>query len=592
MLPTPMLDCVERALIGRKAVAKMSSQDRGKHFTVLSIPGGMQHGAAFSSEPLKLKACMDTSGLIAVQHPTHFSCTIGRTPEAHFSEGFFVRSSPGSSNQRRNSPSEQGPETSVNLGPTSEQDTSILARCSFSENPVLRSRDGQRNTSTWILYDDLTCFNLQTLEMLLDSCRARPCHMFTFLPPSCWVGHHAISFLQNALPTRPFEPRQLTPQITMPADTEVVRATARPVVLPSILHETLTTVTRHGVLGTSHVATRISQIQHSRQRPDHSDFSVRDAALVVRSLRRPCKVSPFYAALAVISVFLWEPLLCIVALLALFQCLPRLRGLNGQIPVQRSRWSRRDCTAVSLVGPFDFPSLTPVLRIVAVVLLCLSCILPAGAVLDLTDVQSMNQAAFGGATLTAYGTDFTSDIAARVGRTACSTTTWISASAVHCIVSAGIAESLSATISVAQSLVTLEVAVSFDTGMVSSVARGNHASLGGVSSTLSGVNLGTESYSVAASMLTACEETRWVSQTIVVCKTAPGVSRSLRATLTAGSRAGTLSEAITLDAESISALTHGNGGSGGRSMTLSGADLGTLINSVGAEIVDTACEAS
>ena len=72
------------------------------------------------------------------------------------------------------------------------------------------------------------------------------------------------------------------------------------------------------------------------------------------------------------------------------------------------------------------------------------------------------------------------------------------------------------------------------------------------------------------------QATGWVSDTSVVCKLSGGVGGSLVVGVTAGGRAGSVSESLSLDGSEASSVLGANvAATGGGSMSVSGADLGT-----------------
>ena len=75
---------------------------------------------------------------------------------------------------------------------------------------------------------------------------------------------------------------------------------------------------------------------------------------------------------------------------------------------------------------------------------------------------------------------------------------------------------------------------------------------------------------------TAAAQTEWVSETSVVCKMSGGAFGSLSVAVTTGERVGTVSEAVSYDVGVGSSVAVANeGGAGGRSVSVSGAELAT-----------------
>ena len=77
--------------------------------------------------------------------------------------------------------------------------------------------------------------------------------------------------------------------------------------------------------------------------------------------------------------------------------------------------------------------------------------------------------------------------------------------------------------------------------------------------------------------LTGAEATVWVSESSVVCKVGVGGPGSVSVAVTGGERAGSTSGAVSYDGGVVSSVLLSNGaGSGGESVSVSGAGLGTV----------------
>merc|ERR1719183_2727065 len=125
------------------------------------------------------------------------------------------------------------------------------------------------------------------------------------------------------------------------------------------------------------------------------------------------------------------------------------------------------------------------------------------------------------------------------------------------------------------------------------MVRGNAASTGSVSMTVSGSGMGVSDYTGSARVGgTACETTLgWESDSSVRCLSAGGVYGTLRVSVTAGGRAGTTTEAASYDVESPSGAVRGNAASTGSvSMTVSGSGMGVSDYTGSARVGGTACE--
>merc|ERR1719183_2753369 len=127
------------------------------------------------------------------------------------------------------------------------------------------------------------------------------------------------------------------------------------------------------------------------------------------------------------------------------------------------------------------------------------------------------------------------------------------------------------------------------------MVRGNAASTGSVSMTVSGSGMGVSDYTGSARVGgTACETTvGWESDSSVRCQSAGGVYGTLRVSVTAGGRAGTTTEAASYDVASPSGVVRGNAASTGSvSMTVSGSGMGVSDYTGSARVGSSLCEAS
>ena len=208
-----------------------------------------------------------------------------------------------------------------------------------------------------------------------------------------------------------------------------------------------------------------------------------------------------------------------------------------------------------------------------------------------------NAASTGSVSMTVSGSgmgvsDYTGS--ARVGGTACETTLgWESDSSVRCLSAGGVYGTLRVSVTAGGRAGTTTEAASYDVALPSGVVRGNAASTGSVSMTVSGSGMGVSDYTGSARVGgTACETTLgWESDSSVRCLSAGGVYGTLRVSVTAGGRAGTTTEAASYDVASPSGAVRGNAASTGSvSMTVSGSGMGVSDYTGSARVGGTACE--
>ena len=123
----------------------------------------------------------------------------------------------------------------------------------------------------------------------------------------------------------------------------------------------------------------------------------------------------------------------------------------------------------------------------------------------------------------------------------------------------------------------------------------NLATVGGVEVVLFGANMALDAYTAGARVgQTGCEASAWASDTSLVCKTAGGLYATLRVVLTAGTRAGSLTDAVSYDTPvlDLTRVRVNLPSTGSVSMTVVGSGLGLADYTGASRLGATACEAS
>jgi len=158
----------------------------------------------------------------------------------------------------------------------------------------------------------------------------------------------------------------------------------------------------------------------------------------------------------------------------------------------------------------------------------------------------------GGDSVTVLGTNFgAADMSATgiIGRSACSTTSWTSSSAMVCVTSPGAGQALSVVVFQAGQSGTLRRAYTYGAPQITTVVRSNGAASAGMSLTLTGANFGTFDATATARIgLTICASTAWTTLTSVLCASPTGVGRQLYATLSISEQVGTAGTRFSYDA--------------------------------------------
>jgi hypothetical protein len=221
----------------------------------------------------------------------------------------------------------------------------------------------------------------------------------------------------------------------------------------------------------------------------------------------------------------------------------------------------------------------------------------------LSSVRRSNRAMTGSASITVeglnfYNEDYTSSI--RMGFTAAESTEWESDTSLR-------ARSPQSTlhgtrrlaVTAGQRVGTQTEVFSWDLPSLSSVQMGNRASTGSTSVTIQGHAFSEVGLTFGARIgHTSCESSEWESDTQVRCRFPSGVRGTLRVAVTAGQRAGTLTEAFSFDVSvrgdnaAVPTTQFNVPSTGSISVTVIGADFGTYLSTLSQRVGMTTCEAS
>ena len=168
------------------------------------------------------------------------------------------------------------------------------------------------------------------------------------------------------------------------------------------------------------------------------------------------------------------------------------------------------------------------------------------AALDNNTIVPANGPCAGGFTVTLHGSDLGDGNfgqKARVGGTACDKTTWVSLTTIGCQIASygGTGQDKSIVITILKFNLgvpqTLELPLpskfSFDSPQIDAFAQYNGPTTGGFAASFLGSNFARADWTPKASLgSTACEATRWRSESTIVCQNTPSTSESLPISLT------------------------------------------------------------
>ena len=166
--------------------------------------------------------------------------------------------------------------------------------------------------------------------------------------------------------------------------------------------------------------------------------------------------------------------------------------------------------------------------------------------------------------------------AVRQGFSGCESTLWESESSMRCLAGMGVGATRQLMIT-AGHLHSLTSGFSMDIASLSAARRHNFAGTGSSSVTVHGTGLGLLSFTaMVRGGQTGCEGSEWESETSVRCLASIGSKKSRRFVMTAGVRAGSVSEAWSYDSPArMSLITASNVvGTGGTSVTVYGRSIG------------------
>lgn len=218
-----------------------------------------------------------------------------------------------------------------------------------------------------------------------------------------------------------------------------------------------------------------------------------------------------------------------------------------------------------------------------------------------TVVAMRNGPATGSATVTMHGTNFgLSDVSAsvRIGSTSCSSSEWLSDSAVRCVLASGSGAMLNNALTVDNVAGTHDLSFTYDAPSISFVSMSNAPTTGRALISLSGSNFGSNKLNPVSEQYvqlggSVCSSNFWISSTSIVCSAAFGVGQALNANVVVSSITGTGITAFTYDSPVVTYVSRPNAAtSGGSSLTIRGQNFGPADYSLTIAIGGTACKSS
>jgi hypothetical protein len=213
---------------------------------------------------------------------------------------------------------------------------------------------------------------------------------------------------------------------------------------------------------------------------------------------------------------------------------------------------------------------------------------------EITETSDLNGPTSGGVQLTVFGVNFgLTDVTAtvQVGTQACSKTEWTSITKLTCITPPGSGQDRRAVVTISKQVGTIAKAFTFDSPVVTKVARSNAPTTGSAVLTVLGTNFGMIDHTPTAFIgSTACQTSVWSSQTSILCTAAIGsaVAASTRVVLTGV--IGTTDEVFTYDAPTVTAHYPPNAPlSAGATVTVQGFNFGYSDLSPTLKLASSSC---
>ena len=208
----------------------------------------------------------------------------------------------------------------------------------------------------------------------------------------------------------------------------------------------------------------------------------------------------------------------------------------------------------------------------------------------------MNSVGSGSVSITVFGSNFGKSAYTSTGRhgyTSCEVTSWAGDSSVLCRAGSSLRSTKRLVLTAGSLSGSLSDAISIDIGSVSSLRRSNHAGTASASVTVHGANFGSFWVTMSSMIgFTSCERTEWESHTSIRGRVVSNEMATIRSSLTAGMRKGTLTQSFSSDLSTLNIIKDVNRDStGSASITISGSSLGLASFSL-IVAIRTDCECS
>jgi hypothetical protein len=206
----------------------------------------------------------------------------------------------------------------------------------------------------------------------------------------------------------------------------------------------------------------------------------------------------------------------------------------------------------------------------------------------------VNGATSGGVSVTIHGSNFAAEDAsatARIGSTACRTTSWTTLTSVMCSVPLGAGGARRAVVDVDGQAGTRSLAFSYDSPVVAAVVQKNAPTASGAVLTVTGTNFGEAANAPTITVgLTECRLTKWVATSSLECTVPDGAGLNLPVTVNVRNAYMTVLSSFTYNPPEVSAVSPVNAPAfAGAQLTMTGVNFGPGSATLIAQIGETKC---
>jgi hypothetical protein len=215
----------------------------------------------------------------------------------------------------------------------------------------------------------------------------------------------------------------------------------------------------------------------------------------------------------------------------------------------------------------------------------------------LTNLARPNAPPTSGASITLHGINFANvdaTVSVNLGLSPCATTSWSTGTSLTCSVTSGTGSGLRVPVVVDKLVGTATGGFTYNPPVVTVIESYNGPSNGGVTITMAGVNFGGYNTNPVGQIgQTGCSATGYVSPTSLTCVVSPGVGAAILAGAQVTGNLGGATKGFSYDGPRVTSVFGINAPtSGGKTMTINGANFGLSNSSPFGIVADAYCATS